>query len=171
MKKTTYQGKYITTSEEEIDGHIYERTELMENIHVLPIKDNKILLMKEFRTHEKGHRWKLVSGWCDKNGKTPLEHAKEELAEEIGMQARQWDELFHSNVPNATVNLNTHYFICTDVSELETKIKNPDSSAVLDYKWFTFNQIFTLIQDKKMWPGESTMVALLCLYNSKNPVK
>lgn len=166
MKKIKFQGKYITTSEEEINGHTYERTELIPNVHVLPIRDNKILLMNEYRTHEKSSRWKLITGWAEKPGKSLLEHAQEELAEEVGMQAMHWEEFFDSSVPNATVNVNTHYFVCTDITELEKKIPNPDSGEVIEYSWFSFDQLFELINDRKIWPGSSTMVALWYLYNS-----
>lgn len=166
MKQIIYQGKYITTSEEEINGHIYERTELIPNVHVLPIRDNKILLMNEFRTHEKSSRWKLVTGWAEKKGKTLLEHAQEELAEEVGMQAKSWKEFFDASVPHATVNLNTHYFVCTDISELAEKIDNPDVGCIVNkYDWFTFGQIFELINNGKMFPDESSMIALWYLYS------
>jgi len=169
MKEIRYQGKYITTNEEVIDSHTYERTELIPNVHVLPTRDNKILFMNEFRRHEKGSRWKLVSGWCDKDGVSPVDHAKEELAEEVNMQADHWEELFYANVPNATVNLNTHYFLCTDISDLEINVPNPDiGSEVLEYDWFDYDQIFELLNEQKMWPGASTMIAVWYLYNLQN---
>jgi len=167
MKEIKYQGKYITTSEEEINGHMYERTELQPGVHVLPIRDNKILLINELRVHEKAARWKLVSGWCDKDNLSPQEHAQEELAEEVGMQAKHWEEFFNASVPNATVSLNTRYFVCTDISDIEEKIHNPDSGEVLDYGWFTYDQIFALINACKMWPGSSTMMAIWYLYNNR----
>lgn len=171
MKEIVYNGNYITTSEEIIDGHTYERAELIPNVHVLPIRDNKILLMKEFRAHEKGYRWKLVSGWCDKTGKSPLEHAQDELAEEVGMKAENWEELLYANVPNATVNLNTYYYICTDISKLQQPIENPDiHSTVLEYDWFSFDDIFRLINEKKMWPGASSMMAVWYLYKLNSTV-
>jgi len=163
MKQIKYRGNYITTSEEEINGHIYERTELIPNVHILPVRDNKILLMHEFRTHEKSSRWKLITGWAEKPGKSLLEHAQEELAEEVGMVAKHWEEFFNASVPNATVNLNTHYFLCKDISELEQKIENPDNGEVLDYDWFDYKEIFELIQTHKIWPGESILIAILYL--------
>lgn len=167
MKHIKYQGKYITTSEEEINGHVYERTELIPNVHVLPIRDSKILLMNEFRTHEKTSRWKLITGWAEKEGKTLVEHAQEELAEEVGMQAENWEEFFDGSAPNATVSLNTHYFICTDISELDEKVNNPDTSIVLEYDWFSYEEIFELINVGKMYPDESSMIALWYLYSKK----
>ncbi len=162
-----YQGKYIKITEEEIHGHTYERTSLLPNVHVLPIRDNKILLMNEYRTHEKSSRWKLISGWCDKENKKPLDHAQEELAEEVGMQAEYWEEFFDGSSENATVNYNTHYFVCKNISELPEKIESPDSGEVLDYDWFRLDQIFDMINQGKIWPGASTMVAVWYLYNAQ----
>lgn len=170
MKQVRYQGNYIAISEELINGHTYERTALMSNVHVMPIRDNKILLMNEFRTHEESARWKLITGWAEKPGKSLLEHAVEELAEEVGMQAGYWKEFFNSAAPNATVNLNTHYFVCKDIAKLKEKIPNPDSSEVLGYDWFSYDEIFALINAGKMWPGESSMIALWYLYNLENNV-
>lgn len=166
MRKNVYKGRYITVSEELIGDHVYERMELLPGVHILPIRDDKILLMNEYRSHEKGSRWKLVTGWCDKSEKTPLDHAKEELAEELGMQAETWVEFFDGSVPNATVNGNTKYFLCKDISELDEKIENPDLGCVVNgYKWFDYHQVFELINQGKMYPGASSMIALWCLYN------
>ena len=165
MREIKYQGKYITTSEEQINGHTYERTELIPNVHVMPVRDNKILLMNEYRTHEKSSRWKLITGWCEKENKSILQHAQEELAEEVGMQAEYWEEYFNASVPNATVNVNTRYFLCKDISILGQKIENPDSGEVLEYGWFSCDEIFELINQKKMYPGQSTMMAILYLHN------
>lgn len=165
MKQIKYKGKYITTSEEKINGHTYERTELIPNVHVMPVRDNKILLMNEYRNHEKDSRWKLITGWCEKENKNPLEHAQEELAEEVGMQAEYWEEIFDASVPNGTINRNTKYFLCKNISSLDQKIKNPDTGIVIDYNWFNIEDIFSMIEAKKIWPGQSILIALLCLRN------
>ena len=165
MKQTKYQGTYITASEAVIGGHTYERVELMENVHVMPIRDKKILLINEYRNHERSARWKLITGWCDKENKTPQDHAIEELAEEVGMQAEIWEKFFSSATPNATVNINSHYFVCKSISELVVKIENPDTSKVLEYAWFGYSEIFDLINEGKMFPSGSTMVALWYLYS------
>jgi len=169
MKEIKYQGNYITVTEEEINGHIYERAQLREGVRVIPIQNNKVLLMSEFRPHEKDYRWKLVSGWCDKEKRSPLEHAQEELAEELGMQAENWKEFFNSILPNATLSPSTHYFLCENISELEEKVENPDVGADINgHDWFSFDEIFHLINEGKMWPDDATMVVLWHLYNLKN---
>ncbi len=169
MEKIIYQGNYISVSEQSIDGHIYERASLRPGVHVVPIKDDKVLFMKEYRTHEGIVRFKLVSGWCDKEGKTALDHAQEELAEELGMEAETWEEFHCSNAPGATVNPNTTYFICRNLKTLEHKPENPDTGCrVLEHEWMDVEAIYACLNNKTMWIDDSALVALLALYNIKN---
>ena len=168
MKQIKYKGKYIETSEEKIHTHTYERTALIPNVHVLPIRDNKILLINEFKTHEKKARWKLVTGWAEKTNKNLLEHAQEELAEEVGMKADLWKEFFNADTPNGTVNLNTHYFVCRNISILDHKIENPDTGEVLGFEWFTYEDIWMMINEGLMYPEQSTLVALWYLRSLNN---
>lgn len=169
MKEIVYQGKYISVSEERIDNHVYERASLRAGVNVIPVQNNKVLLIKESRGHEDIPRWKVVSGWCDKDDKNPLFHAQEELAEEANMVAQQWEEIYQAIVPNATINPNTRYFMCADVSELSYVHDNPDQHCeVLDKKWFSFDEIFELLNSKSAWLDHSMMVVLWVLYNQKN---
>ncbi|MCI5050689.1 MAG: NUDIX domain-containing protein [Candidatus Pacebacteria bacterium] len=169
MKEIKYQGNYLTLSEEVINNHVYERVSLRPGVHVMPVKNEKILLMHEYRPHEKKSRWKLVSGWVDKEHMSPLDHAKEELAEEVGMQAKNWSELYNTHFPNATINGNTYYFLCSEVSELEIKIENPDIGAeVHGYDWFDLDTIFHYLNEGKIWPDDSTLAMIWYLTNQKN---
>jgi len=167
MKEIKYQGKYISVTEEDINNHVYERVEVKEGVQVFPYKEGKILLIKELRTHEKQARWKFVSGMCDKEGKTPLEHAQEELAEEASMIAESWEEIYSSSVPFATINPNVHFFVCTDVRELSVSIENPDTSIVIEKRWFTFEELFQLMNTKEIWLDDVLMVAVWYLYTNR----
>lgn len=167
MKEEKYKGKYITITEEIINNHVYERVAIREGVQVFPYRDEKILLIKEYRTHEKKARYKFVSGMCDKDGKSPLNHAKEELAEEAQMKAEYWEEIYNSQVPNATINPNVHFFVCTEISELEETIENPDSSEVLETRWCSLEDLFQLMNQKEIWLDDVLMVAVWYLNNKK----
>ncbi len=146
-----YQGKYINTSEESLNGHIYERSGLMENVSVMPVEGDKVLFMHEYRGYEKRSRWKLVTGWCDKKHLSVIEHGQEELAEELGLQAAQWSEIYYASHFNATLDINSHYLVCRDVSKLEYPVENPDSGEeVLDSAWLSFDMIIEKITAGEM---------------------
>ena len=167
MKKNVYKGRYISVSEERINNHVYERVQLRPGVQVIPVEGETVLLIKEKRTHEDTHRWKLVSGWRDKEDKTALEHAQEELAEEANMKAKHWEELEGSALESATFNPNTTYFLCHEVSELPYEHENPDSCIVYDKRWFSFEEVFELVSTKEAWCDDTILVALVVLYNQK----
>lgn len=167
MKEIVYKGRYITVTEEVIHNHVYERAEIKEGVQVFPYHEGKILLINEHRVHEQQSRWKFVSGMCDKEGKSPLEHAQEELAEEASMRAGSWKEIYSSSVPNATINPNVHFFVCTEVYDLDIPVENPDMSIVIEKKWFSYDELFELMHDQKIWLDDVLMVAVWYLYGHK----
>ena len=130
MREIVYRGKYLTMSLEKIGDNVYERVTLRSGIRVIPVDESgKVLFIREFRTHEKKSRLKLVGGWMDKEGLTSLEVAKEELREEVSLRARKW-KLFHThNTANATVEERVDYFVAEDLEKME-KQSNPDSDVV-----------------------------------------
>jgi len=165
MEVIKYQGKYITATEEVIDGHTYERVRLREGVHLIPYReeDNKILLMKEYRVHEGGARWKFVSGWIDKEGKDALQHAKEELAEELGLEAEYWKEIFSEKNRQATCSTGIHVFLCEHIHPLEQKPDNPDTGEVLDSKWFSLDELIQLIEEGNIKNPAPFLAALVFL--------
>lgn len=162
MKETRYKGNYISVSEEIIDGHVYERALLRPGVHIIPYRDNgKILLMHESRPHETNPRWKLVSGWIDKEHKTALEHAIEELAEEVGHTAETWIQLPKMDDANFTVSFQADFFACRGLQKIEQPPENPDNGCeVLGYDWFSFDQIFDMLNDGKILKDNAILVAL-----------
>ena len=157
MRKIIYRGKYLTMSTENIDGHIYERVTLRPGVKILAIQDDKILFIKEYRTHEKSARWKLVSGWIDKEDKTTLEIAQEELREETSYQANNW-KLFHEYyTPNQTIEQRASYFLATDL-KLLPKQKNPDSNVVEKIVFLNKNEIIKKLQKEEIYWDEDMAV-------------
>lgn len=58
--KLVYEGNYIRVTEEVINDHTFERAHFRPGVHVLPFRDNKLLLIREYRHHEGGSRWKFI---------------------------------------------------------------------------------------------------------------
>ena len=166
MQEIKYSGNYITVTEENINNHIFERVKLRRGVHIIPYRDDgKILLIYERRVHERDIRWKLVSGWVDKEHKTILEHAQEELAEEVGYSAEQWREFYNTDRNDLTFSTSTYYFTCTHLTKLENPPINPDSGEILEYGWFSFDEIFQMLSKNQIEKDGSIMVALSFLYN------
>ncbi len=162
MKEIKYKGKYLQITEEDIDGHIYERVRLKSGVRILPVRDNKILFIKEYRPIEKKSSLKLISGWVDKADKTILEIAKEELKEEVSMEAEKWKEFYCRNTDNHTVENKVTYFIAEDVKELKEKVENPDNDIIEEVMWLDEKKFWELLEEDKIhWFSDNLVVAML----------
>lgn len=146
----------------------FERVKLRKGVQVIPYNNGKIMLINENRTHENKARWKLISGWVDKPEKSIRDHAIEELAEEVAYQAENWKEIYHSDNNDKTISTSSYYFSCENLEKLKNPPENPDSCIVLEYDWFTFDEIFKMISNKKILPESPIMLALLFLYEKDN---
>lgn len=163
MRKVVFEGKYITASTEEVDGHTYERVTLRAGIRVLPVKDDMILFIKEYRKHEQQSRLKLIGGWVDKREKNSLEIAQEELREEVSMSAKKWELFYTYNTPNQTIEENVDYFIARDLKKLSQQ-KNPDSDIIEEVVFLSREDVMEKLMKKEiLW--DKDMVAVLLFFH------
>ena len=162
MKKIVYKGKFLEVSEEYFNGKPYERVKLRPGIKVLPVKDNKILFIREYRVIEQQTSVKLISGWMDKEGKSPLEIAKEELAEEAGLEAEKWYEFHYMNTDNFTVENKVWYYVAENPKELEEKIENPDHDIVEELLWLSEEEFWKMCDRNEInWFSDNFVAAML----------
>lgn len=111
MEKEVFAGKYVRVTLEARGVHVYERVYLRPGISVIPITpDDHILCVKEKDWNTGVTRTKLVSGYVNP-GEEPMDCAKRELAEEIGVTAKRWTLLLCTNSEEATVQKSQHYFV------------------------------------------------------------
>ena len=69
-------------------------------------EDGAVVMLKQYRHAIGEHLWELPAGLRDADGEPPLETAKRELAEEVGLAAERWQLL--------TTSLSTPGF-CTEM--------------------------------------------------------
>ncbi len=122
---------------------------------------NRILLIKEFIHYYDRAFWKFVSGGIDKGGLSILEHAQEELAEELQMKSSRWihyytfQEFFRSK--------KVFVFFAENTQELEKQKKNPDhrlGNYILERRWLGIDELWKMIEANEIIPQESVLVAL-----------
>ena len=63
----------------------------------------------------------LPAGKLDEEGESPLETAKRELAEEIGKQAEQWEELGSFYTSPGFTDEEVHLFLATGISDVDER--------------------------------------------------
>ena len=159
MEKAVYSGKFITVTEEEINGKVYERAHCVPGVHIIPItSEGKILLIREFRAHETpSERWKLVGG-VHEPGKTLEEAALQELREELKKSGTITPYISVNR--KGTFSEQTSIVLATNL--VDDPRPNPDGDVVLETKAFSLDEIYAkLLSGEFLWGG--TMLALIRL--------
>lgn len=82
--------------------------------------DNQIYLISQYRRLLERISLEAVAGFIDE-GETPLEAAKRELKEEVGLTATYWQELSTVNMAGSVTRGTAHLFLARDL-----KIGNPE---------------------------------------------
>ncbi len=160
MRKIIHQGKYLTMSTEEISGHLYERVIMRPGIAILPIKDDKIMFIKEYRPHEGTSSLRLLGGWIDKEGKTTLEIAQEELKEEASMKAEKWKLFYQYDTTNFTVEERKSYFVAENLQKLSPQ-QNPDNDTVEEIIFLNEKGVKEKLLTKELLWNKDFLVVLM----------
>jgi len=126
---------------------------------VFPYHNKKILIIKEYRKDHDAEMWKFVSGGMDKPHLDSLGTAKEELAEEIKMEAEDWS-LYHQ-FDKRFSSVNISYFVASNPQLMENPIENPDEDdIVVDQKWVDLEALWEMVDTKEIIWKESVLVAI-----------
>ena len=76
----------------------------------MPIdEDHQVYLVRQWRYPWRRNSWEIPSGGGEL-GESPLDGARRELAEEVGVYASEWEPL-GSGFSSATVNAYWHFFL------------------------------------------------------------
>jgi len=161
MKKEIFQGKIVSLFIEKTkkDSSVFrERVYLLDSVNIFPFTENgKIILIKEKRWEKKNKPTiKIISGLVNNNEK-PLNAAKRELIEEMGLKALQWQKIFTIE-QKGTVNQNRHYYIAKGLKQIAQGEKN-----IIRFKDYTLAELLNLILKEKF--GITTSAVIIKLYN------
>jgi 8-oxo-dGTP pyrophosphatase MutT (NUDIX family) len=121
------------------------RRELMEHpggVAIAAIQDGALGLVRQPREAVQRMLLELPAGKLDVAGEPPLECAKRELAEELGVQAAQWDDLGFILTSPAVSTEVIHLFLATDISPHEV---GADTEEEIERIWWPMARVGELI--------------------------
>lgn len=119
-------------------------------------KDNKVLLVKQFRYAFKEEIWEIPAGKLNPN-EDPMETARRELEEECGVKTGKIEKLFDIYPSPGYTDEIIRIYLATELTESEQKL---DDGEFLTYKWFDKQELKQMVQENKIKDAK-TIVALL----------
>ncbi len=156
-----YKNPWIEVSEDEVikpDGEpgVFGTVKMKAGVSVLPMdKDGFVYLTQEFHYALGRESIEAVSGGIDGSEK-PLETAKRELLEEIGIEAKEWIDLGLVNPFTTVVNSPAYLFLARD---LQLTKRNPETEVIKLLK-VKFDDAVNMVVDSKITHGPSCVLIL-----------
>lgn len=115
-------------------------------IMLLPIMQDKIMLIREYRPAVKQWLYQLPAGTIEKN-ELPKQTASRELIEETGYSSNKITFLFKSYTTPGTSNEIMHFFIAED---LRKAMQNLDENETIEVKPTKITKILEMIKSGKI---------------------
>ncbi len=163
--KEIYNGKVFKISSDEVElsnGCITQREVVHHRggVVIAAEKNNKILMVKQFRYPTQKVLYELPAGKLDKQNENVLQAAKRELEEETGHIAQNWESLGYIWTSPGFCNEKLFLF---KASELTYKEQHLDEGEILDFVEIEKNSVFDMVKDGKINDAK-TIAALMRAY-------
>lgn len=126
---------------------------------------HELLIIEEYINHYDKKFWKAVTGGIDKEGKDEITHAREELAEEIGMESKNLYHL-HSNQKVFGAR-GIHAFIAENPTLMENPPGNPDTDVITDIRWVNEEVFWNMLDSGELLWNETALIAVQVFRNYK----
>ncbi len=153
-KKVVYENPWIKVSHEDViaptgNQGIYGKVHYKNYaIGILPLdKHDNTWLVGQHRYPIDEYSWEMPEGG-GLVGQDILEAAKRELREEVGLEAKTWNEIQRVHLSNSVSDEIGILFIATNLSAVPIE---PDETEVLKIRKLPFKEVFQMV-----WNGEIT---------------
>ena len=163
--ETIYEGKVFRITSDDVilsDGYKTKREVVHHNggVVIAAERNNKILMVKQFRYPANDVLYELPAGKLDKPNEDILSAAKRELEEETGHIAAIWASLgFIYTSPGFC----TEKLYLFKASDLSFKGQHLDEGEILDFIEIDKNEVFNMIKTGKINDAK-TISALMRAY-------
>lgn len=137
---------------------IFGVVELMAGSSVFALTDdNQLYLAREYKYGVQEYSVELISGGLNK-GEAPLEAAKRELREELGMEAREWISLGAINPFTNVIRSQSYLFIALGVEEKH--LPSPDPGERIEVMKVSVEEAVRMVMNNEITNGSSCTLIL-----------
>jgi ADP-ribose pyrophosphatase len=99
-------------------------------VGVLPIEDDHVYLVGQYRYPLEQYSWEIPEGGCPE-GEEPLRAAQRELREETGLEAKHWGMLGEAYLSNSVADEYAVWFLATELVPGE---QQPEGSEAINVR-------------------------------------
>src|SRR5712691_296638 len=157
--RITHEGQTVRVRIDEIryeDGSTSER-EIVEHPGAVAIvaHDDRHLYMVRQPREAVGEEslYELPAGKLDVPGETPIDCAKRELVEEVGLRAAEWRELKRIYTSPGFTDEETHIFIATDLTQVEPQPSEGERIEIVEVPLDELDEAIEACVDAKSLVG------------------
>ena len=163
--KEIYSGKVFKITHDEVElsnGYKSYRDVVHHNggVVIVAEKDNKILIVQQYRYATNEVLYELPAGKLDKQGEDILSAAKRELEEETGYNAKNWEDLGFIWTTPGFCSEKLYLF---KASNLTFKGQHLDEGEILNYLSIDKEKVFSMIKTGEINDAK-TICALMRAY-------
>lgn len=157
-----YQNSFINVCEDQVlqpDGKpgMYATVTMIPGIAVLPIDSNGIVyLCKQFRYALGEESIEVVCGAVEQD-EPPLESAKREIQEELGIKAEEWISLGFFHLDTSIVHCPVHLFLAKQLTFTQT---NQEGTETIERLRVPFDTAVQMVMDSVITHGPSCVLTL-----------
>ena len=157
--KTTHEGKLSSVRVDEFryeDGETAEREIVVHPGAVgIVAHDDEIVYMVRQPREAVGEEalLELPAGKLDVEGESPIECAKRELVEEVGVEAAGWEELTRFYSSPGFTDEQVFLFLATDLTEVEAQPTEGERIEIVKVPLVNLEQVIEECEDAKSLVG------------------
>lgn len=154
---TVHHGRAYSLEEVEValpngKHKTYDRIDHRDSVTILPLdEDNNIWFVRQFRLGSETELVELPAGVME-SGEEPLDCARREIREEIGMAAKQWRKLGSFYLAPGYATENNHVFLA---EELFSSPLTMDEDEFLKVEKYPLNKVLQMIHEDAIHDGKS----------------
>ncbi len=146
--KVTYENPWITVIEDKVKnpagnngiyGVVHFKTYA---IAIIPLDENNFTwIVGQYRYPLSSYEWEVVEGGCPE-GTLPVDTAKRELIEEVGLEAEQFDLVLEMQLSNSTTDEVSYTYIARGLKYVGEK---PEEEEQLTIRKLHFSELYDMV--------------------------
>jgi ADP-ribose pyrophosphatase len=140
VEKEVFKGRIFRVTVEDISpGLRFERVYQRDGVTVFPIRDGHIRFIRKTTPENPTPRTAPMSAYVN-DGESPLNCARRELAEELGLTAEEWT-LFTTIASVGGLRKNQHFFVARRLHPVEGVAHRDPNEDIFEIVDLTYDEV------------------------------